>query len=126
MVWNMGLSPCIIRDQMNEFAEIMARRRAGGPKTAEASRLEALMEIYGMTQTAFAQAVGVSQPRVANVIGGTPLGKDLAFKIARRFPNIGLNWLWWGDPRAIYSTELENKLREIERRRGIQLFSQFG
>lgn len=95
----------------------------GMGKTPEALRIEALMEIYGLpTQAAFAHAIGISAQRLNNVLTGSPLGKDMAFRILDRFPAAGLEWLWRGDPDAVRSAELQRKLREYERRRGVKLF----
>lgn len=94
-------------------------------KTPEARRIIALMEIYNLpTPTLFAKALKVSQPRLSNVItGGLPLSKELAFKIVERFPSVGLEFLWFGNPGGIKSLELSEKLHDYEQRRGVQLFS---
>src|SRR6188768_2833172 len=97
---------------MNEMSGRAFVARRGRPslpaRSPEGQRILALMEIYNLdTPTAFAAAIGVSQPRLSNVVaGGLPLGKELAFAIIKRFPAVGLEFLWFGDPGGIKSLEL--------------------
>lgn len=93
-------------------------------KTPEARRVRAIMSIYNLdSPTAFASAIGVSQPRLSNVTaGGLPLSKELAFAIVRRFPAVGLEFLWFGDPGGIKSLELAERLRAYEAEYRVQLF----
>ena len=67
------------------------------PRTPVADRLIRLRKAYGYeTTTALAHALGVSVQRVSNVENGKPLGRDLAFLIVKKHPEVTVDWLWNG------------------------------
>jgi plasmid maintenance system antidote protein VapI len=95
------------------------------PRSPEGHRISALMEIYNLpTPTEFAKAIGVSQPRLSNVVAsGLPLGKEMAIAIVTRFPEVDLDFLLLGDPTGLKSLELAEKLRQYARRERVELFT---
>jgi DNA-binding XRE family transcriptional regulator len=73
-----------------------------GNPTDVADRLQRVMDYCGYaTQTAFANALGVSPSRLNNVMRGKPLSRDLCFKIVRCVPGLTPGWLWHGDARGM-------------------------
>jgi hypothetical protein len=66
-------------------------------KEATAWRLKCLrMAVSGDNQTAFAAQLGIEANRWNNMERGSPLSKEVAFLIVRRFPDISFDWLFRG------------------------------
>jgi hypothetical protein len=65
------------------------------------------------SQTAFAARLKVSLGRLNNVLRGSPLGKDLAHKIAHSVPGLTVTWLWEGDTRGM-PVDLVDALADAE------------
>jgi hypothetical protein len=66
-------------------------------KEAVAERLKLLrLVVSGENQTAFAARLGVEVKRWNNFERGSPLSKEVAFLIVKKFPNVTLDWLWLG------------------------------
>ena len=73
------------------------RSKKKAPRNDVAERLIRLRTAYKLfTTTALADRLGVSLQRVSNVENGLPLGKDLAFLIAKKFQGVPPTWLWFG------------------------------
>lgn len=65
---------------------------------AVAERLKLLrMTVSEESQTAFAARLGVETKRWNNFERGTPLSKEVAFLIVKKFPDVTLDWLWLGN-----------------------------
>jgi hypothetical protein len=64
---------------------------------AVAERLRLLRQVVsGENQTAFAARLGIEVKRWNNFERATPLSKEVAFLIVKKFPNVTLDWLWLG------------------------------
>ncbi len=78
---------------------------------AVAARLRLLRQVVsGESQTAFAARLGVETKRWNNFERSSPLSKEVAFLIVRKFPNVTLDWLWLGRPDGMpvrFQRELE-------------------
>jgi hypothetical protein len=78
---------------------------------AVAARLQLLRQVVsGESQTAFAARLGIETKRWNNFERGSPLSKEVAFAIVRKFPNVTLDWLWLGRPDGMpvrFQRELE-------------------
>jgi plasmid maintenance system antidote protein VapI len=92
---------------------------ASAPMAAEVNDLEVaervakVMECCGdLTQTAFANRLGVSLPRINYVMRGGPLGKDMAFKMVQVLPGLTTDWLWFGNPAGL-PLELAQRLGAV-------------
>lgn len=94
------------------------------PRAAHTRRLAALMEIFGFgqwgDQKRFAEYIGAEQNQFNNIKNGHPLSIEVAHAIVRRFPDVSLDFLYYG--RAKNSNRLNLKLREWERQTGKQVF----
>lgn len=68
------------------------------PKDSDiAQRIIRLRLARGFPKTAdFARFLGVSKSRLSNVENGSPLAKDLAFRIVQKVPGMTTDWLWFG------------------------------
>jgi len=65
---------------------------------AVADRLKLLRRVVsGESQTAFAARLGIETKRWNNFERGSPLSKEVAFLIVKKFPNVTLDWLWLGN-----------------------------
>lgn len=64
---------------------------------AVAARLKLLRKtVSGESQTAFAAQLGIETKRWNNFERATPLSKEVAFLIVKKFPDVTLDWLWLG------------------------------
>lgn len=69
------------------------------PESNEATtwRLKCLRQaISGENQTEFAARLGIAANRWNNFERGSPLSKEVAFLIVRKFPDISFDWLFRG------------------------------
>jgi|GEM_PF-3431713 len=69
------------------------------PESNEAvsERLKLLRAVVsGGNQAAFAAKLGIEYRRWNNFERATPLSKEVAFLIVKKFPNVTLDWLWLG------------------------------
>jgi plasmid maintenance system antidote protein VapI len=78
---------------------------------AVAERLKLLRRVVsGESQTAFAARIGIETKRWNNFERGTPLSKEVAFLLVKKFPNATLDWLWLGKTNGLpisFQRELE-------------------
>jgi plasmid maintenance system antidote protein VapI len=83
----------------------MAKTETGGRNAPHAVRIRSVRfaERYP-TAKAFAEAIGVQPPRLANIENGHPLSIDVAQRIVRRFPWYSLDWLYNGREDALNAT----------------------
>jgi hypothetical protein len=51
--------------------------------------------------TAFARRLNISAARLSNIEVGSPLSIDVAHKIRAAVPGMTLDWLYYGDERAL-------------------------
>lgn len=66
----------------------------GLPTVHPGEILQEILEDLNLTQTAFANAIGISSMRVSHVIKGTrPVTAELALRFARAFGQSPLYWL---------------------------------
>lgn len=91
-------------------------------KEAIAERLEIMRFALGFaTQTAFTKAIasGVTPQRWNNYESGRDrLTLNLASVIHHKFPQVTLDWLYFGDKstlRPVFSTEIDNAERMVKR-----------
>jgi hypothetical protein len=59
------------------------------------------MVMSGENQTAFAARLDIEVRRWNNFERGSPLSKEVAFLIVKKFPDITLDWLWLGNPNGL-------------------------
>lgn len=79
---------------------------------AVSERLKLLRRVVsGESQTAFAARLGVETKRWNNFERGSPLSKEVAFLIVKKFPNVTLDWLWLGRPDGM-PTRFQRELEE--------------
>lgn len=79
---------------------------------AVAERLKLLRHVVsGGSQTAFAARLGVETKRWNNFERGTPLSKEVAFLIVKKFPDVTLDWLWLGNEGGL-PVRLQRELAE--------------
>lgn len=65
---------------------------------AVSERLKLLRQVVsGENQTAFASRLGIEVKRWNNFERASPLSKEVAFLIVRKFPDVTLDWLWLGN-----------------------------
>lgn len=98
----------------------MSKGKWLGPDAPHAQRLRTLRAVLEFeTAAAFAGFLAISAPRLSNVENGSPLGKDIAFRIAQRVPGMTLDWLWFGKTEGL-SFQLAQKLESppVTARRG--------
>src|SRR5215475_7141267 len=91
------------------------------------ARLEAAMAVLGYgewgDQKRFAADIGISPVHFNKVCKGKGLSTTVAFAIRARFGGaISINFLWFGDA-GHGSFELEERLREWERRTSRRIFA---
>ena len=79
-----------------QFPGPMAR---DNPDDSEVSERVRLVMAYMQFEDcgSFAGFLGVSYNRLNNVLNGSPLGKDLAFRMVQRVPGLTTDWLWFGE-----------------------------
>lgn len=66
-------------------------------RDAVSERLKLLRKVVsGDNQTAFSARLGIEVKRWNNFERGSPLSKEVAFLIVKKFPNVTLDWLWLG------------------------------
>lgn len=74
----------------------------GGKNSPIARRLRQLRRAEGYAQAKhFAEHLGVTQSRLSNMEGGSPLSIDVAKRIVSRIPGISLDWLYFGKEEAL-------------------------
>ena len=80
----------------------MAQSDPDSPE-AVAFRLMVLQEATspGLSQTAFAAKIGIEVKRWNNYLRGSPLPREGAEVLVRRFPGISYEWLWHGKLDAV-------------------------
>jgi hypothetical protein len=72
--------------------------KTAGPNMAEAERVIHLRKVLGYpTSNSFAVFLGVSPTRWNNVENGTPLSRDLVFRLVRAIPGLTSDWLYFGN-----------------------------
>lgn len=82
------------------------------PHGPEAERLRILITAVGSpTDAAFARRVGITTTRLSNVLGGSPIGRDMAHKLVKKIPGLSVDWLWFGN-RSALSYDLGRRLDE--------------
>jgi plasmid maintenance system antidote protein VapI len=75
----------------------MAKSETGGRNAPHAVRIRSVRFAERFpTAKAFAEAIGVQPPRLANIENGHPLSIDVAQRIVHRFPWYSLDWLYNG------------------------------
>jgi plasmid maintenance system antidote protein VapI len=80
--------------------------------TDETKRLIALRELHsGDNQTAFATLIGIDVKRWNNFERGSPLSKEIAFILVKKFPGLTTDWLWLGKEEGLPS-RLQRELAE--------------
>jgi plasmid maintenance system antidote protein VapI len=85
-----------------------------GRNSPEAQRLELIRQLLEKpTQRAFADFLGISPPRLANIAAGAPIGKDLAFTIVKKVPGITTDWLWFGKTEGL-SFQIAQRLEALQ------------
>lgn len=93
---------------------IMANPKKLGPTAPHAIRLRAVQEWLKIEQNnAFAVRLGVSPTRLANVYGGMPLSRDLAFLVDAKIVGGLSHWLWIGDY-GVLPVRMAEELRAAE------------
>ena len=81
---------------------------------AVAGRLKLLRRVVsGENQTAFAARLGLEVKRWNNFERGSPLSKEAAIMIVKRFPNVTLDWLWLGRTEGL-PTRFQRELEAAE------------
>jgi hypothetical protein len=77
-------------------------RRTSRAISPTAARLRLLRtSILGESATAFARRLNISVNRLSNLEIASPLSIDVAHKIRAAVPGITLDWLYYGDERAL-------------------------
>lgn len=61
----------------------------------------------------FAKFLGISPPRLNNLLNGAPIGKDVAFRIRQKLPALSLEYIWFGEKSRL-STPTILELTEAE------------
>jgi len=80
---------------------------------AVARRLQLLrLVVSGENQAAFAARLGIEAKRWNNFERKSPLSKEVAFLIVKKFPDFTLDWLWHGKTRGMPSA-LQRELEEV-------------
>jgi plasmid maintenance system antidote protein VapI len=83
----------------------MAKSETGGRNAPHAMRVRCVRIAERFpTAKAFAEAIGVQPPRLANIENGHPLSIDVAQRIVTRFPWYSLDWLYNGREDALNAT----------------------
>jgi transcriptional regulator with XRE-family HTH domain len=83
----------------------MATPATGGKNAPHAVRIRTVRAIEGYElQKAFAEFLGVSPSRLANIENGLPLSIDVAQKIVAKFPVYTLDWLYNGNEGGLSAT----------------------
>ena len=104
-------------DIIQESWKVSSRRMGAkktGPNSPVAQRIKRLRKAYSInTTTALAKMLDVSLQRISNVENGSPLSRDLAFKIVQRFQGITTDWLWHGSTAGL-SVQVATLLGEFE------------
>jgi addiction module HigA family antidote len=89
----------------------------GLPPIHPGELLEEILHDHGMSQAAFARAIGVSAMRVSHVVRGErPVTAELALRFGRAFgqsPQMWLNWQTDYDLK-IAERELKASLRKVQ------------
>lgn len=55
----------------------------------------------GLNQTAFAHSIGIEVRRWNNFERGSPLSKEVAILLVRRFPGVTMDWLFLGNEQGL-------------------------
>lgn len=85
----------------------------GLPPIHPGELLEEILQDRGMSQAAFARAIGISPMRVSHVIRGQrPVTADLALRLGRAFGQSGQFWMNW---------QVDYDLKVAERKAGTVL-----
>jgi hypothetical protein len=93
----------------------MAIRQKGGKHDPVAQRLRLLRKaVFGENSTAFAARLGISMQRMNNFENGYPLSLEVAARIRAAVPGMTLDWLFFGDERAL-PLDLVQRLRSAHR-----------
>jgi hypothetical protein len=84
-----------------------------GEDCPTAQRLRQLQALSGQqTNVGFAKFLGISAPRLNNLLKGAPIGKEVAFTIVQKIPGITLDWIWFGKPDGL-PLQLARKLDAV-------------
>lgn len=80
---------------------------------AVARRLQILRRTVSKdNQAAFAARLGIEPKRWNNFERGTPLSKEIAFLIVKKFPDFTLDWLWHAKTKGMPQS-LQWELEEV-------------
>lgn len=80
---------------------------------AVARRLQILRRTVSKdNQAGFAVRLGIEPKRWNNFERGTPLSKEIAFLIVKKFPDFTLDWLWHGKTKGMPQS-LQWELEEV-------------
>jgi len=89
----------------------MAIRQKGGKHSPTAQRLRLLRSaLFNEDCTQFAARINISVQRMNNFENGYPLSLEVASRIRAAVPGMSVDWLYWGDERALPAVMLD-KLR---------------
>ena len=70
--------------------------------------------VAGDNQTLFAKQIGVAPNRWNNIERGSPLSKDVAFRLVKAVPGLTLDWLYLGNENGL-PTLLQRELTAVGR-----------
>lgn len=90
----------------------MATPESGGREAPTAVRIRTVRLVEGFpSQKVFADHLGISPSRLANIEAGFPLSIDVAQKLVAKFPMYSLDWLYNGREEAL-SAATRQSLRQ--------------
>ena len=94
-------------------------RRLGLPNedknTKMKDRIERIRRHYGMMQNEFAKAIGISAPSLSSIINGrTSPTNNTVQAIHRRFPEVSITWLMFGEGEMMTTESSEPTTSELD------------
>lgn len=88
-------------------------------------RLNIIVKFFGLTNSQFADAIGMPKPSVSQILSGRnkKVSNEFIGRVHEAFPNLNILWLLFGDGNIIFSKEeeqlghnlYENVQRELEK-----------